>query len=102
MGTGSLKAHHDEHLGLLLLAAVRSQPSHGYAIIEELRRKSRGEFDFATGTIYPALLRLEEEGLLTSRREGRTVVYQITSKGRRRLSEHTKSWKRFATAMKTI
>ncbi len=46
------------HIELLLLAAVRSRPSHGLAIIEELHRKSRGEFNLATGTVYPALHRL--------------------------------------------
>src|SRR5687767_14304348 len=90
------------HLELLLLAAVRSQPSHGFAIMEELERKSRGEFQIASGTLYPALHRLEEEGFLSSKKQGQVVVYQITAKGRRRLEEQETSWNRFASAMRTV
>ena len=54
------------HLDLLLLAALRPGPAHGYAIIEELRRRSGGTFDLPEGTIYPALHRLERQGLIES------------------------------------
>ncbi len=94
------------HLDLLLLAAVRSRPSHGYAIIEELKRKSRGALDLADGTVYPALHRLESEGLLKSkweRPQGRRCrVYSLTDKGRTALGEQHNDWKRFAAAMSAV
>lgn len=54
------------HLDMLLLAAVQARPLHGYALIEELRRRSHGAFDLPEGTVYPALHRLEQAGLLES------------------------------------
>jgi PadR family transcriptional regulator, regulatory protein PadR len=54
------------HLDLLLLAIVEDGPHHGYAVIEELRRRTDGAIDLPEGTIYPALHRLERAGLLTS------------------------------------
>ena len=94
------------HLDLLLLAAVRSTPSHGYAIIEELKRKSLGAFDLGDGTVYPALHRLEQDGLVVSRWEkpqGRKArVYEITEAGRRSLGEQTEDWRRFVVAMQAV
>ena len=55
------------HLDMLLLAALQSRPMHGYAIIEYMRQASSGQFDYAEGTIYPALRRLEDDGLVRSR-----------------------------------
>src|SRR4051794_41911963 len=54
------------HLDALVLATFRDGPVHGYAVIEELRRKSEGAFDLAEGTVYPVLHRLEAGGLLAS------------------------------------
>jgi DNA-binding PadR family transcriptional regulator len=48
------------HLDLLLLAAVQSSPSHGYAIADTLRARSDGTFDLPEGTLYPALHRLRQ------------------------------------------
>ena len=73
------------HLDLLLLAAVRNQPAHGYAIAETLRSRSDGAFDLPEGTLYPALHRLERGGLLSSRwsevNGRRRRVYQLTARG---------------------
>ena len=54
------------HLDALLLAVVAKEPAHGYAILERLRDRSAGAFDLPEGTIYPALHRLEDAGLLKS------------------------------------
>src|SRR5882724_3901585 len=54
------------HLELLILSAVRHRPLHGYAIVEAIRADSRGTFDLPEGTLYPALHRLEESGVLKS------------------------------------
>jgi len=55
------------HLDMILLAALAAGPAHGYAIIQEIRRRSGNAFDLPEGTIYPALHRLEQAGLLSSR-----------------------------------
>ena len=54
------------NLDLLLLSVLSSGPAHGYAIISALRDRSGGTFDLPEGTIYPALHRLEDAGLLVS------------------------------------
>src|SRR5258706_12388472 len=54
------------HLDVLLLAALEDGPQHGYAVKEALRERSGGRFDLPTGTIYPALHRLEDAGLIAS------------------------------------
>ncbi len=91
------------HLDLLLLAVLAEGPAHGYAVIESLRSRSSGTFDLPEGTIYPALHRLEGQGLLRSHwSEGslrRKRIYQLTSKGRQVLAERQEEWKRFSKAV---
>jgi len=91
------------HLDLLLLAALRSGPAHGYAIIGELKRSSCGTFDLPEGTIYPALHRLEGQGLIKSEWSEvtgrRRRVYRLARKGERALGEKTEDWRRFARGM---
>jgi PadR family transcriptional regulator, regulatory protein PadR len=55
------------HLDMIVLAALAGGPAHGYAVIQEIRRRSGGAFELPEGTIYPALHRLEQAGLLDSR-----------------------------------
>src|SRR6185437_4435665 len=73
------------NLDLLLLSILAAGPAHGYAIISALRERSEGTFDLPEGTIYPALHRLEEAGLLAStwsQAEGRRRrVYGLTDEG---------------------
>jgi len=94
------------HLDLLLLAAVRSGPAHGYAIIESLRERSAGAFDLPEGTVYPALHRLERAGLLSSRwsqESGRRRrVYELTRSGRLALERHREDWRRFADGVSAV
>ncbi len=52
------------HLDAVLLAALEGGPRHGYAVIEALRQSTDGRLDLPTGTIYPALRRLEQAGLI--------------------------------------
>ncbi len=88
------------HLDMLVLAAVRAKPLHGYAVIDELRRLSGGTFDLPEGTIYPALHRLERLGFLESRwaAEGgrQRRIYQLTSRGQASLLEYQHEWLRFS------
>jgi len=94
------------HLEMLLLAAVGSQPMHGYAIIEYVRQASSGQFDYAEGTIYPALRRLEDEGLVRSRwseTDGRRRrVYEVSSKGRKTLAGRRNEWERFTRGVEAV
>jgi len=94
------------HLDLLLLAAVQSQPTHGYAIAETLRARSDGAFDLPEGTLYPALHRLGRAGLLASRwsevNGRRRRVYQLTRKGHRALAARHTEWHDFARAVQAV
>ena len=92
------------HLDLIVLAALAAGPAHGYAIIEAIKRKSGQAFDLPEGTIYPALHRLEQAGLLSSRwttaDSGRKRrVYALTRSGHRALAERRAVWKRFSDAI---
>jgi PadR family transcriptional regulator, regulatory protein PadR len=91
------------HLDMLLLAVLRREPGHGYAVIQRLADASHGAFDLPEGTIYPALHRLERKGLLESREvefEGRRRrVYAITSTGREALVEHVDEWRSFSISI---
>ena len=102
MGAEALKGH----LDLLLLAIVSEKPSHGYAVIEELRRRSDEAFDLPEGTVYPALHRLERAGLLTSSWSTvggrRRRVYRISPKGGRALDRRRSEWNEFASAVQRV
>jgi PadR family transcriptional regulator, regulatory protein PadR len=75
------------HLDLLLLSVLAAGPRHGYAIISALRERSGGTFDLPEGTVYPALHRLEDGGLLASSWADvtgrRRRVYGLTDNGAR-------------------
>jgi PadR family transcriptional regulator len=94
------------HLDLLLLAALRSEPRHGYAVIEHMRSASGGRFDYPEGTVYPALHRLEAEGLLRSRWSEvdgrRRRVYELTGKGRTALDGRRREWERFTQSVGAV
>ena len=92
------------HLDMIVLAALASGPAHGYAVIEEIRRRSGQAFDLPEGTIYPALHRLEQAGLLSSRwvtaESGRRRrVYALTRQGSRALAERRAVWRQFSDAI---
>jgi DNA-binding PadR family transcriptional regulator len=94
------------HLDALLLAVLDDEPRHGYAIIEALQERSGGALALPTGTVYPALRRLERAGLVESAwstvggRERRT--YQLTTSGRRTLSAERTAWQEFASTIGAV
>jgi DNA-binding PadR family transcriptional regulator len=94
------------HLDALLLAALEEGPRHGYAVKEALREGSGGRFDLPTGTVYPALHRLEAAGLVTgswSESDGRRRrSYALTDAGRRRLTTAREGWGEFSAAVSTL
>jgi DNA-binding PadR family transcriptional regulator len=91
------------HLDLLLLAVLSEGPAHGYAIIESLRTRSNEVFDLPEGTVYPALHRLEEQGLLSSTwsedSARRKRIYQLTPKGQQAFVERQSEWLTFFKAV---
>ena len=91
------------HLDMLLLAVLDDGPKHGYAIVESLRERSREVFDLPDGTVYPALHRLEEAGLITSEWQEvqgrRRRTYAVTKPGRAQLAEQRRAWEQFFTAI---
>ena len=94
------------HLDSLILAVVADAPAHGYAVIEELKTRSRGAFTLPEGTVYPALHRLERAGLLASGwsdASGRKRrVYRLTKRGRGRLDASRSEWRDFARAVDAV
>jgi PadR family transcriptional regulator PadR len=94
------------HLDGMLLAVLEDGPRHGYAIMEVLRTGSGGRFDLPTGTIYPALHRLERAGLVqTSWAEAggrRRRLYELTPAGRRALDTERGTWRDFSAAVTAL
>ena len=94
------------HLDFLLLTIIADEPAHGYRIIEELKRRSAGAFDLPEGTVYPALHRVEQSGLLSSSwADGagrRRRVYRLTARGRRALAVARREWRGFTKAVEAV
>jgi PadR family transcriptional regulator, regulatory protein PadR len=94
-------------LDLLILQVVAAGSIHGYAIAQRLQLISRDVVQVPQGSLYPALHRLENRGLLTAdwgmSDTGReSKFYRVTPKGRRRLKADTASWRRLTAAIALI
>jgi PadR family transcriptional regulator len=94
-------------LDLLILKVVALGPLHGYAIAQRLQQISRDVVQVQQGTLYPALHRLENRGLLAAEwkqsETGRDAkIYRLTSKGRRAMGDEEASWRRLAEAVGAI
>jgi DNA-binding PadR family transcriptional regulator len=91
---------------MLLLAVLERGPAHGYALITELRQRSGATFDLPEGTVYPALHRLEREGLVSSRWDHSTArrrrIYEITAPGVRSLAAQRRDWHEIARAVTAV
>jgi PadR family transcriptional regulator PadR len=102
MGTDGAKGH----LDLLLLSVLSGGAGHGYAVITALRDHSDGAFDLAEGTVYPALHRLELDGLLSSDWESvggrRRRVYKLTAAGAKALAREQRDWKVLSRAVDAV
>ena len=91
-------------LDLLILRALSLGPDHGLGVARRISQITRGEFDVKPGSLFPALHRLEERGLLDaewgdSENKRRAKFYQLTPAGRRQVQTETASWKRIALAI---
>jgi transcriptional regulator len=94
-------------LDLLILKAVSLGPLHGYGVLLRIQQISRGAFLIEQGALYPALYRLEDQGLLAtewgvSENNRRAKYYRLTRAGEKRLREATESWNRAAAAIATV
>lgn len=94
------------HLDGLILAVIARGPLHGYAVIESLKARSGGELALPEGTVYPALHRLEADGLLSSEwstQSGRRRrVYSITKRGQKELGASRERWRLFSSTIEAV
>jgi PadR family transcriptional regulator, regulatory protein PadR len=90
-------------LPTLILEALARETSHGYKIAQQIKERSQGVLDFKEGTLYPALHKLESEGLVGSYEEvekGRPRrYYRITKKGRTVLAKDRDEWRELSRAV---
>jgi len=91
-------------LDLLILKAVSLGRLHGYGVLLRIGQISGGALEIQQGALYPALYRLEHQGLIasewgTSENNRRAKYYRLTAAGRKRLGEETVSWNRLAEAI---
>ena len=91
-------------LDLLILKAVSLGKLHGYGVLLRIGQISGGALEIQQGALYPALYRLEHQGLIasewgTSENNRKAKYYHLTAAGRRRLGEETASWNRLADAI---
>jgi PadR family transcriptional regulator, regulatory protein PadR len=91
-------------LDMLILKAVSLKPLHGYGVLLRIRQISGNSLEIPQGSLYPALYRLEHQGLITaawgqSENNRRAKYYTLTATGRRRLREETAGWNRLASAI---
>ena len=94
-------------LDLLVLRAVELEPMHGWGITERLEQWSESILQLGQGTLYPALYRLERQGLVRSDwkvtgNKRRARYYSLTRAGRRRLAEELAQWERMSRAVNQV
>ncbi|MFP5356735.1 MAG: PadR family transcriptional regulator, partial [Gemmatimonadota bacterium] len=91
-------------LDLVILKAISLGDVHGYGVLLRIERISKGAILVQQGALYPALYRLEHQGLIesewgTSENNRRAKYYRLTALGQRRFGEERASWSRLAQAM---
>src|ERR1051325_5544317 len=91
-------------LDMLILKAVSLKPLHGYGVLLRIRQISKDALDIPQGSLYPALYRLEHQGLISSDwgesdNNRKAKFYTLTADGRKRLREETARWNRLGSAI---
>jgi PadR family transcriptional regulator PadR len=94
-------------LDLLILRTLLFGPSHGHAIAKHIRAMSDDVLHVETGSLYPALHRLEQQGLIAaewdiSDKGKRARYYQLTKSGRKHLTREQSKWEQLSTAMTRV
>jgi PadR family transcriptional regulator, regulatory protein PadR len=93
-------------LDMLILKAVSLKPLHGYGVLLRIQQISGDALNVPQGSLYPALYRLEHQGLIAaewgeSENKRKAKFYTLTAGGRRRLKEETAEWNKIAAAIGT-
>jgi transcriptional regulator len=91
-------------LDLLILKAVSLGPLHGYGVLLRIQQISQNRLQIQQGSLYPALYRLEHQGLIASEwgeseNKRKAKYYRLTAAGRRRFKDETAYWRRFSEAI---
>jgi PadR family transcriptional regulator, regulatory protein PadR len=94
-------------LDLLVLKTLSLAPMHGWGISQRIRQTSKGVLEVNQGSLYPALQRLEKNGLIvsdwgTTDNNRKARYYKLTAAGRRALGEELESWERFAAGLGAV
>ena len=94
-------------LDLLVLKTLSLEPMHGWGIGQRIQQISEGVLEVNQGSLYPALLRLEKDGLITSAwgttdNNRRARYYRLTAAGRRALGSELESWRRFTAGLEAV
>jgi PadR family transcriptional regulator len=94
-------------LDLLVLKTLSLEPMHGWGISQRVQQISDGVLELNQGSLYPALQRLEKDGLITSEwgttdNNRRARYYRITASGRKALGDEMDSWRRFAAGLEAV
>jgi PadR family transcriptional regulator, regulatory protein PadR len=94
-------------LDLLVLKTLSLAPMHGWGISQRVQQVTDGALEVNQGSLYPALQRLEKEGLIASEwgttdNNRRARYYRLTAAGRRSLGEELASWRRFAAGLEAV
>jgi PadR family transcriptional regulator PadR len=94
-------------LDLIVLQLLQAEPTNGYDLSLRIQATTRDVLNVNAGSLYPALYRLEEQGMIRGQWEAtengrRAKVYSVTAAGRKQLAEHRESWARFAGALQAI
>jgi transcriptional regulator len=94
-------------LDMLILKAVSLGPLHGYGVLLRIQQISGDQLTIQQGSLYPALYRLEHQGLIAaewgeSDNNRRAKFYQLTAAGRRQLRTETQNWNRMAALIAGI
>jgi PadR family transcriptional regulator, regulatory protein PadR len=94
-------------LDLLILKVLLREPMHGWGVSQRIQERSRGVLDVNQGSLYPALQRLEQRGLVRSEwqlteENRRAKYYALTPAGRRAVTAETNSWRRYVQAVEFI
>ncbi len=94
-------------LDVLILKTLSLEPMHGWGISQRIQQLSSGVLDINQGSLYPALQRLEQRGMIASGWEltennRRARYYRLTRKGRRALDTEMESWRRHVRAVEQV
>ena len=94
-------------LDLIVLQLLRAEPTNGYDLTLRIQAITNEVLNVNAGSLYPALYRLEERGLIKAQWQDtpngrRAKVYSLTASGRKQLSDQRETWERFAGALDAI